>query len=183
MLPLIRTENHQWLITVGPGIPPAQPLSASADRGSRTITAGSDFHRPRSTYLLHSLPTPPRGRCSPPLFPDARVNENEGDPLPTRHIGPEVAISRPISFEFVRPAGSGRGGRMPTAPPAAVRVSRGAAGRRGRTPSRASHPQWMPHARHCPPARGRARQGHRAVRGCAPESARRSPPRRRPGPS
>ena len=43
-------------ITVGPGVPPGQPSPCGS--GSRTITAGSDFHRPRSTYyLLTSVPT------------------------------------------------------------------------------------------------------------------------------
>ena len=42
--------------TVGAGIPPAQPPHPSASggcgaSGSRTVTAGSDFHRPRSTLL------------------------------------------------------------------------------------------------------------------------------------
>ena len=37
-------------ITVGAGISPAQPPSF-CEGGSRTITAGSDFHRPRSTHL------------------------------------------------------------------------------------------------------------------------------------
>src|SRR5487761_1061832 len=40
-LPPIRT------LTVGPGVPPGQPAAVAA--GSRTITAGSEFHRPRST--------------------------------------------------------------------------------------------------------------------------------------
>src|SRR5690606_27180152 len=46
VLPLIRTRKSPC-ITVGPGIPPDQPL---AGRGSRTLTAGSDSHRPRSTF-------------------------------------------------------------------------------------------------------------------------------------
>ena len=37
-------------LTVGAGISPAQPPSFCED-GSRTITAGSDFHRPRSTRV------------------------------------------------------------------------------------------------------------------------------------
>jgi len=40
--------------TVGAGIPPAQPIAPTrraGTTGSRTITAGSDFHRPRSTLL------------------------------------------------------------------------------------------------------------------------------------
>ncbi len=41
VLPPIRT------LTVGPGVPPGQPAAVAA--GSRTITAGSEFHRPRST--------------------------------------------------------------------------------------------------------------------------------------
>src|SRR5262249_61134019 len=38
--------------TVGSGIPPDQPAGHLAWRGSRTVTAGSEFHRPRSTLLL-----------------------------------------------------------------------------------------------------------------------------------
>jgi hypothetical protein len=38
--------------TVGPGIPPGQPARHQAWRGSRTVTAGSEFHRPRSTLSL-----------------------------------------------------------------------------------------------------------------------------------
>src|SRR5699024_6536562 len=41
VLPPIRT------LTVGPGVSPDQPTTEVA--GSRTVTAGSDFHRPRST--------------------------------------------------------------------------------------------------------------------------------------
>ena len=41
VLPPIRT------LTVGPGVPPGQPAAVAA--GSRTVTAGSEFHRPRST--------------------------------------------------------------------------------------------------------------------------------------
>ena len=37
-------------LTVGAGISPAQPPSF-CEGGSRTITAGSDFHRPRSTRV------------------------------------------------------------------------------------------------------------------------------------
>ena len=37
-------------LTVGAGISPAQP-SSFCEGGSRTITAGSDFHRPRSTRV------------------------------------------------------------------------------------------------------------------------------------
>src|SRR5580692_546119 len=46
-LPPIRT------LTVGPGVPPGQPAADAA--GSRTITAGSEFHRPRSTLVLREL--------------------------------------------------------------------------------------------------------------------------------
>src|SRR5215468_7771392 len=38
--------------TVGPGIPPGQPARRLAWSGSRTVTAGSEFHRPRSTLSL-----------------------------------------------------------------------------------------------------------------------------------
>ena len=41
-------------LTVGAGLPPAQPVTSprrGGVAGSRTITAGSDFHRPRSTLL------------------------------------------------------------------------------------------------------------------------------------
>src|ERR1700723_2949462 len=41
VLPPIRT------LTVGTGVSPVQPAAGAA--GSRTITAGSEFHRPRST--------------------------------------------------------------------------------------------------------------------------------------
>ena len=47
VLPPIRT------LTVGPGIPPGQPAAVAA--GSRTVTAGSEFHRPRSTLALWQL--------------------------------------------------------------------------------------------------------------------------------
>src|SRR5690606_8386690 len=51
VLPPIRT------FTVGPGVPPGQPLARTVTSGSRTVTAGSDFHRPRSTiYSLSSMP-------------------------------------------------------------------------------------------------------------------------------
>ncbi|CAI7977680.1 hypothetical protein FRAHR75_380041 [Frankia sp. Hr75.2] len=39
--------------TVGPGIPPGQPAATRAD-GSRTVTAGSEFHRPRSARAVVS---------------------------------------------------------------------------------------------------------------------------------
>ena len=46
VLPPIRT------LTVGPGVPPGQPCPSTwwwSGPGSRTVTAGSEFHRPRST--------------------------------------------------------------------------------------------------------------------------------------
>ena len=49
VLLLIRT------LTVGPGVPPGQPATApwsGAAVGSRTVTAGADFHRPQSTRAL-----------------------------------------------------------------------------------------------------------------------------------
>ena len=52
VLPPIRT------FTVGAGVPPAQPAAPPrrvGATGSRTITAGSDFHRPRSTLLPATL--------------------------------------------------------------------------------------------------------------------------------
>ena len=55
VLPPIRT------LTVGPGIPPDRPLS-TIERSSRTITAGSDFHRPRSTcFVTHTTTRGCRG--------------------------------------------------------------------------------------------------------------------------
>src|SRR5690606_28829579 len=49
VLPPIRT------LTVGPGVPPGQPDALTLARrtaGSRTVTAGSELHRPRSTCVL-----------------------------------------------------------------------------------------------------------------------------------
>src|SRR5690606_24355932 len=55
VLPPIRT------VTVGPGVPPGQPALLTEGRGSRTVTAGSELHRPRSTCVrtaAASMPHP-----------------------------------------------------------------------------------------------------------------------------
>src|SRR5690606_29212525 len=58
--PTIRT------FTVGTGIPPVQPRPATrAGLGSRTVTAGSDLHRPRSTPSVCSY--------APSLLPRLRA--------------------------------------------------------------------------------------------------------------
>src|SRR5690606_12762339 len=60
VLPPIRT------FTVGPGVPPGQPALLAEGRGSRTVTAGSELHRPRSTCVRtaarqHATPAPACG--------------------------------------------------------------------------------------------------------------------------
>src|SRR5690554_335232 len=109
VLPSIRTERlrERCLITVGAGIPPAQPRHL----GSRTITAGSDSHRPRSTFLgYQSRSTSQRAlysrrcaffhRCA--LLPRTKTKEIRRESRRMSHVG---RLSGRNSFVLVEAAG------------------------------------------------------------------------------
>ena len=94
-------------VTVGAGISPAQPPSFG-EGGSRTITAGSDFHRPRSTRL----PLCHAGRVAARGVRGARTGRG---PSPVPLIG-VVAISE-CGRSRARAAPPPRGGRPPRETP------------------------------------------------------------------
>ncbi len=95
--------------TVGAGISPAQP-SSFCEGGSRTITAGSDFHRPRSTRvpLCHRTGAP---REAYPL------EKKRGGRMGPRPIRPYRCALSAYARWRVRAAPRPRGGRLPRGTP------------------------------------------------------------------
>ena len=145
VLPPIRT------FTVGPGVPPGQPAGPplrASRTGSRTVTAGSEFHRPRSTLCVVPVgPSVPRRRCAAAACPPRiRVLRRDPKSLVARGGG----SAKDADLGSARPAGSAaRGGgpardRWRAGAPGAGRAGPRAG---GGVPHRRRRPAWPPPTR------------------------------------